>query len=212
MACFERSALFCYKTKGKFAYAYDACLHFNKLEYILKVASKKYSFLALLRIWTRMAMQCKATVLLSWMLWGSRTFIGIETFVFYHFKVLLGNICILNVLRYWYFGPLKHRLAYAVTALKYWPPVNEAQLSYVLPCDGCSRCFVAPVKPQWKWWHLFLPPQVQGQSNLFLAWNNGDYPPPLLIVKQDEKSFKNHMISLICWTFQDARINLHISV
>lgn len=63
--------------------------------------------------------------------------------------------------KYWYFGPLKHRLAYVVTALKYWPPINEAHLSFVLPCDGCNRCYVAPVKPQWKWWHLFLPPQVQ---------------------------------------------------
>lgn len=66
--------------------------------------------------------------------------------------------------KYWYFGPLKHYMAYVVTALKYWPPIKEAQLSYVLPCEGCSRCYTAPNQISWKWWHLFLPPQRQAQD------------------------------------------------
>ena len=62
----------------------------------------------------------------------------------------------------WYFGPLKHRLAYIVSALRYWPPTFNAEMTYTLSCDGCSRCYVPPPKPQWRWWHIFLPPRVEG--------------------------------------------------
>lgn len=61
----------------------------------------------------------------------------------------------------WYFGPLKHRLAYVVSALRYWPPTFDAQMTYVLACSGCSRCYVPPPKPHWRWWHIFLPPRLE---------------------------------------------------
>jgi len=62
----------------------------------------------------------------------------------------------------WYFGPLKHRLAYVVSALRYWPPTYRAEMTYTLACEGCQRCYVPPPKPQWRWWHVFLPPRVEG--------------------------------------------------
>lgn len=61
----------------------------------------------------------------------------------------------------WYFGPLKHRLAYVVSALRYWPPAYKAEMTYTLACEGCSRCYAPPPKPQWRWWHVFLPPRVE---------------------------------------------------
>ena len=62
----------------------------------------------------------------------------------------------------WYFGPLKHRMAYVVSALRHWPPEYRAELTYTLACDGCSCCYVPPPKPRWRWWHLFLPPRLEG--------------------------------------------------
>lgn len=59
----------------------------------------------------------------------------------------------------WYMSILKHRYAYIRETLRPWPPLMEGQLSYTSPCEGCSKCYVAPPEPQWKWWHLFLPPQ-----------------------------------------------------
>ena len=76
----------------------------------------------------------------------------------------------------WYFGPLKHRLAYVVAALRYWPPAYQAEMTYTLACDGCSRCYVPPPKPQWRWWHVFLPPRVEGFflfSTHFDGWRFG---------------------------------------
>jgi len=70
----------------------------------------------------------------------------------------LHDVCCSN----WYFGPLKHRLAYVVSALRYWPPAYKAEMTYTLACEGCSRCYAPPPKPQWRWWHVFLPPRVEG--------------------------------------------------
>jgi len=73
----------------------------------------------------------------------------------------------------WYFGPLKHRLAYVVSALRYWPPMFNAEMTYTLACDGCSRCYVPPPKPQWRWWHIFLPPRVEGYLHIITGTHNG---------------------------------------
>lgn len=60
-------------------------------------------------------------------------------------------------------GPLKHRWTYITSALKYWPPNFQADFMYEKPCEGCSKCYVAPPPIKWKWWHVFLPPKKRGR-------------------------------------------------
>ena len=61
--------------------------------------------------------------------------------------------------RYWYLGPLKQYWTFLMSALGDWPPLVRGGVSYVRPCEGCSRCYVPPPTPQWKWWHVLLPPR-----------------------------------------------------
>jgi len=92
----------------------------------------------------------------------------------------------------WYFGPLKHRLAYIVSALRYWPPTFNAEMTYTLSCDGCSRCYVPPPKPQWRWWHIFLPPRVEGYLSCS-HWN--EYGNDNIYYKKISKSIQ----AVSCW-------------
>ncbi|XP_076316259.1 acylglycerol kinase-like protein Mulk [Tachypleus tridentatus] len=82
-----------------------------------------------------------------------------------------------TISKYWYFGPLKRRMAYVFSSIRKWPPVSNIHLSYVSPCSGCSRCYVsAPVSvaPQRRrWWEVFLPrgptkevPPMKDYSNI----------------------------------------------
>lgn len=68
--------------------------------------------------------------------------------------------------RYWYFGPLKHRLTYVISTVRHWPNAHDASLSYVLPCDGCAQCYVPPPAVQWKWWHILIAPKRQGNPSV----------------------------------------------
>ncbi|XP_013780224.1 acylglycerol kinase, mitochondrial-like [Limulus polyphemus] len=82
-----------------------------------------------------------------------------------------------TISKYWYFGPLKKRMAYIFSAIRKWPPASEIYLSYLSPCSGCSKCYVsAPpsVTPQHRrWWEVFLPrgptkeaPPMKDYSNI----------------------------------------------
>ncbi|KAI0218674.1 Acylglycerol kinase, mitochondrial [Lamellibrachia satsuma] len=66
--------------------------------------------------------------------------------------------------RYWYFGPLKHRLTYVLPSTRQWPPVISANLAFTPPCLGCSKCYTPPPKVTWKWWHIFLQPHREVQQ------------------------------------------------
>jgi len=61
--------------------------------------------------------------------------------------------------KYWYWGPLKQRVAFIFAALKSWPDPLTGQLQYVLPCEGCSKCYTksVTVARRGRWWHAFLP-------------------------------------------------------
>ncbi|XP_014662025.1 PREDICTED: acylglycerol kinase, mitochondrial-like [Priapulus caudatus] len=59
--------------------------------------------------------------------------------------------------KYWYLGPLKRRATYVISVMKEWPQYVRAKLSYVLPCEGCSKCYVAPPPPPpLRWWQSIL--------------------------------------------------------
>ncbi|ELU03552.1 hypothetical protein CAPTEDRAFT_216088, partial [Capitella teleta] len=62
---------------------------------------------------------------------------------------------------YWYMGGLKERFTFLRFVMKSWPPLVQGQLTYSLPCEGCSKCYVAPPKIQWKWWHMLFPPRQE---------------------------------------------------
>ncbi len=68
--------------------------------------------------------------------------------------------------RYWYFGPLKFKWTYVRKTLSKWSPFKEAELTYSYPCEGCSKCYIPPKPPPWKWWHILLPPKREGMFNL----------------------------------------------
>ncbi|ESN93616.1 hypothetical protein HELRODRAFT_193990 [Helobdella robusta] len=64
--------------------------------------------------------------------------------------------------RNWYFGPLKDRLCYVITAVRHWK--NELKFSniifhYTVPCQGCNRCKELPKKIEYRWWNIFIRPQ-----------------------------------------------------
>ena len=68
--------------------------------------------------------------------------------------------------RYKLFRSLKHRLAHITQVMGgEWPASVHGFLSYSYPCEGCSKCWSPPPAPVWKWWHLFLPPRVEGRQN-----------------------------------------------
>ncbi|CAC5387449.1 AGK [Mytilus coruscus] len=64
--------------------------------------------------------------------------------------------------KYWYFGPLKHRWTHIRTAMKEWPPVFKAKISYVLATEENTKpVFTSQIKkqspaPQSKSWFSFL--------------------------------------------------------
>ncbi|KAK7474538.1 hypothetical protein BaRGS_00034232 [Batillaria attramentaria] len=56
---------------------------------------------------------------------------------------------------YWYFGPLKSRWTYLRTAMKEWPPVLKAELSYVEATEENMTVPVKDVAPRKKVWSFF---------------------------------------------------------
>jgi len=71
-------------------------------------------------------------------------------------------LCCIFIARYWYFGPLKRHWTYLMSTTSRWPPIIQGHFSYVNYCSGCSNCHKPPPKQQWKWWHIFLSPKVEG--------------------------------------------------
>ena len=50
-----------------------------------------------------------------------------------------------------------------MAVLRDWPPNIQANLTYTLPCEGCSSCYVSPPAVEWRWWHVFMPPRREGE-------------------------------------------------
>ncbi|XP_077984431.1 acylglycerol kinase, mitochondrial-like [Glandiceps talaboti] len=78
-----------------------------------------------------------------------------------------------RVPKYWYFGPLKHRLTYIIKSLTNWPEVNTAELSYAPPCEGCNKCVEPIIPPEpsfWSWmfgwWRTDNKEEVKDYSNI----------------------------------------------
>ncbi|CAD5114804.1 DgyrCDS3846 [Dimorphilus gyrociliatus] len=64
--------------------------------------------------------------------------------------------------KYWYYGPLKRKVAYLATTLRgTWPPTIQADITYTLPCSGCNKCVPKFEPPKWRWWHILLKPQYE---------------------------------------------------
>lgn len=68
--------------------------------------------------------------------------------------------------KYWYWGTLRSYAAMLFMGMKgkeqgmTWQ--CEGQMTYILPCAGCSKCYQVP-EPSNKtsrWWHVFLPRQI----------------------------------------------------
>jgi len=67
-----------------------------------------------------------------------------------------------NISKYWYWGPLKAKMAYLFASIKKQTPPMDADLFYTLPCNGCSKCYLSndkQTKPSTssRWWHTFIP-------------------------------------------------------
>ena len=63
--------------------------------------------------------------------------------------------------RYWYLGAWKHHMTVLRSALTgQWPPVTEAEITYTHECAGCQQC--RPL-PEWRWWHILIKPNVEGE-------------------------------------------------
>lgn len=70
--------------------------------------------------------------------------------------------CVVFIYRYWYLGPLKRKFAYFATTLRdNWPPAIQADITYTLPCSGCSKCVPKFEPPKWRWWHIFIKPNYE---------------------------------------------------
>lgn len=76
--------------------------------------------------------------------------------------------------RYWYFGPLKAKFAYLRTAMKEWPPVFKAKISYIMASEENT-------KPK--------PPQKTQPTNSSRSWLSFFYrskPTPRVFTEDDE--------------------------
>ncbi|VDP40485.1 unnamed protein product [Soboliphyme baturini] len=61
--------------------------------------------------------------------------------------------------KWWYLGRFKERVACLMYALKKERhPSRKLKLSYVEPCEGCSKCVQVPVvsKIRSHWWNMFV--------------------------------------------------------
>ncbi|XP_070553136.1 acylglycerol kinase, mitochondrial-like [Ptychodera flava] len=76
--------------------------------------------------------------------------------------------------KYWYFGPLKHRMAYLLRSLTSWPPLTTAEMTYTAACNGCNKCVEPVIPPKESFWtwlaSWFVTPvkeEVKDYSGIF---------------------------------------------
>jgi len=75
--------------------------------------------------------------------------------------------------KYWYFGPLKHRWTYIRTAMKDWPPVFKAKLTYLEASEDnmVEEELVIPQKPVWSFYNFLFRKTQEHKKKLEAEFN-----------------------------------------